>query len=237
LSRFIPSKDAASPSPKKKETDGPPSKDGNALWRLPEWIKTLPADRMDLLKSYHAELLKFNAKVNLISKNTEREADELHFADCVLASEIVFKYDLPKKVFDIGSGNGFPGLVFGILDQSREYILVESDSRKVEFLKHAINVLKLKNVVALNVRFETLASMSIEAAVSRGFASIAKTLLFSNKIFEKDALFLHLKGSNWSSEIAGLPSQLISVWHPELLGEYSLPGSQSRRAIVITQKR
>jgi len=192
---------------------------------------------MHLLKAYHSELLKFNAKLNLISKSTEREADELHFADCVLASEIMFKHEFPKKVFDIGSGNGFPGLVFGILDPAREYILVESDARKVEFLKHAIAVLKLKNVAALNVRFETLGSMNIEAAVSRGFASIAKTLLVCNKIFPKNSLFLHLKGSNWSSEIADLPSQLISVWQPELLGEYSLPVSQARRAIVVTEKK
>src|SRR5665213_2548058 len=207
------------------------------MWRVPEWFPSLTPHQLEQLKAYQAELLKFNLKVNLISKNTEREADELHFADCLLAAEIILKRELPKKIFDIGSGNGFPGLLFGVLDPKRVYILVESDSRKVEFLKHAIAVLKLKNVAGLNVRFETLASMNIRAAISRGFASVAKTLLACNKIFEKDAVFLHLKGNNWSSEIAELPSQLISVWQPELVGEYTLPVTQARRAIVITQKK
>jgi 16S rRNA (guanine527-N7)-methyltransferase len=234
LSRGFPIKP---PPPKKPATQGKEKDGRNALWRIQEWFPNLPEEKIEVLKAFHAELLKFNARVNLIARSTEREADELHFADCIFASEIVFQRGLSKKIFDIGSGNGFPGLIFGILDSKREYILVESDSRKVEFLKHSIAVLKLKNVAALNVRYETLASMNMETAISRGFASISKTLLSCNKIFESEAKFLHLKGNNWSSEIAGLPSQLISVWQPELLGEYTLPVSQARRAIVSTQKK
>ncbi|MGZ6479878.1 MAG: 16S rRNA (guanine(527)-N(7))-methyltransferase RsmG [Bdellovibrionales bacterium] len=239
MSKGLPSKRPPPPLPKKEKPKdmGEAAKDGNALWRVGEWIPGLPADQMERVKAFHAELLKFNAKVNLISKNTERESDELHFADCLLAGEIILKLPLPKRVFDIGSGNGFPGLIFPIMDPKREYVLVESDSRKCEFLKHTIAVLKLKNVSVLNVRFETLSTLGIEAAVSRGFASIAKTLLACNKVFAKGAQFIHLKGANWSSEIAELPSQLISVWQPELVGEYFLPVSQARRAIVSTQKK
>jgi 16S rRNA (guanine527-N7)-methyltransferase len=225
------------PPPAKTEPDlGALPKKANALWRISDWRPSLAADHMQRIKTFHAELLKFNAKVNLIARSTEREADELHFADCLLASDFILNLALPKRVFDIGSGNGFPGIIFSILDAKREYVLVESDSRKAEFLKHAIAVLKLKSVSVLNVRFETLTTVGMEAAISRGFASISKTLLACNKIFEKGAQFVHMKGPNWSSEIAELPSQLISVWQPELVGEYFLPASQARRAIVITQK-
>jgi 16S rRNA (guanine527-N7)-methyltransferase len=235
----LPSKPLPPPPAKKEKSKdmGELPKENNALWRMSEWRPELPEDQMERFKAFHGELLKFNARVNLISKNTERESDELHFADCLMASEVIMKLPLPKRVFDIGSGNGFPGLIFPIVDQKREYVLVESDSRKCEFLKHMIAVLKLKNVSVLNVRFETLSTLGIEAAVSRGFASIAKTLLACNKVFGKGAQFIHLKGANWSSEIAELPSQLISVWQPELVGEYFLPVSQARRAIVVTQKK
>lgn len=211
-------------------------KDGNALWRVPEWFPFLPSDVVEKFRLYHVELLKFNLRLNLISKNTEREADELHFADSILASEIILKLPLAEQVFDIGSGNGLPGIIFGVLDSDREYILVESDSRKAEFLKHVINVLGLKNVNVMNVRFESLKYSGIESAISRGFASISKTLLVCNRIFEKGGNFIHLKGNSWSTEIAALPSQLISVWSPELRGEYTLPVSQARRAVVSTQK-
>src|ERR1035437_5853293 len=133
-----------------------------------------------------------------------------------MAGEFILKLPLTKRIFDIGSGNGFPGLIFGLMDFKREYVLVESDARKSEFLKHMIAVLKLKNVTVLNARFESLGTLGIETAMSRGFASIGKTLIGSNKIFSKGGQFIHLKGNNWSSEIAQLPSQLISVWQPEL---------------------
>ena len=51
---------------------------------------------------------------------------------------------LPAKIFDIGSGNGFPGLLMAILDPGHEYNLVESDARKCEFLKHCYHRLELK---------------------------------------------------------------------------------------------
>lgn len=223
------------PKPAAKKTDSEP-KDSNALWRIQDWFKELPAPTLALLKAYHTELLKFNLKLNLISRNTERDADEAHFADCMLAAQILLAAKMRSRVFDIGSGNGLPGIILAIMDPSREYVLVESDARKSEFLKHAIAVLQLKNAVVMNVRFENLGGQGMDCAVSRGFASISKTVLACNKIFPKGGQFFHLKGNSWSSEVAELPSQLISVWAPQLLGEYTLPVSQARRAIVITQK-
>ena len=160
----------------------------------------------------------------------------MHFADCILATQLLLKEKLSSRVFDIGSGNGFPGIILGIMDSTREFVLVESDQRKCEFLKHAIHRLQLKNMSVMNVRLENLQRSAVDCAVSRGFASISKTLLGCNRIFAKAGCFYHLKGNNWSSEIAELPSQLISVWTPRLVGEYTLPVSQARRAIVATQK-
>lgn len=210
---------------------------GNAMWRIPEWFPNMPAAALEQLKAYHTELLKFNLRLNLVSKNSEREADEQHFADCLLAVEIILKQPLPERVFDIGSGNGLPGLVLAILDPKREVHLVESDMRKAEFLKHVSTTVKLKNVKIIVARFESLKEAGMMCGVSRGFASISKTVLTCNKIFESGGQFFHLKSNSWSSEVAELPSQLISVWSPKLVGDYVLPVSQARRAVVSTQKK
>jgi 16S rRNA (guanine527-N7)-methyltransferase len=219
-----------------KESKNKEASEGNALWRVPEWFPQLAEEKLMLLKLYHSELLRFNARVNLISRGTEREADEIHFADSLMAGELLLQRPMAKRVFDLGSGNGLPGLIMAILDDSREYFLVESDARKSEFLKHIIHLLKLKNAAIMNVRFENLKENQIEAAISRGLASISKAVLVSNRVFPVGGVFFHLKGSSWSSEVAELPSQVISVWRPELVGEYVLPASQQRRAIVSTQK-
>lgn len=233
--RFRPPRFAA-PEPKPKPEEEK-DKEGNALWRMDEWFPFLAPNVKEKVKAYHAELLKFNVRLNLVSRTTEREADEIHFADCLLASEIILKKDLGKQVYDIGSGNGMPGILLGIVDPKRQYFLVESDNRKCEFLKHVVHDLALENVTIMNARFENLVGTGIKVAISRGFASISKTLLICNKIFQPGGQFYHLKGSNWSSEIAELPSQIISVWSPELVGEYSLPATQAARAVIITQKK
>lgn len=228
-SRFPPPKNA--PSPKK------PDDAGNALWRIAEWFPDLSPRVLEQLKAYHGELLKFNAKVNLISRNTERDADEGHFADSLLALKAMAKSNLGSPVYDIGSGNGLPGIVLGILDPAREVMLVESDSRKSEFLKHVVHTLNLSNVKIVNVRLESLGFKTPQVGISRGFASISRTCLLCNKVFPAGSRFYHLKGNAWSSEIAEIPSQLISVWTPELVGEYVLPVSQARRAVVCTTKK
>jgi 16S rRNA (guanine527-N7)-methyltransferase len=206
----------------------------NALWRIPEWFATMDPSLAEALKTYHKELMKFNGRLNLISRSTEREADETHFADSLLAAELLLKSPLGKKVYDIGSGNGLPGLILAICKPDTEFALVESDARKCEFLKHMIHVLGLKNCQVMNVRIETLSGMDV--AISRGFASLSKALLTVNRMFNKGGKFYHLKGNNWSREIADIPSQLIAHWKPELIGEYSLPVSQVRRAVVCTTK-
>ncbi len=208
----------------------------NALWRMNDWYSGLDPKLLESLKTYHGELLKFNLRLNLISRATERDADETHFADSLLAAQLLVKAGLGKKVYDIGSGNGLPGLVLAMMVPDSEFCLVEADGRKAEFLKHVQHVLGIKNCQVLNVRLETLKGANMECAVSRGFASISKTVLAVNRSMAKGGKFFHLKGNSWSSEVAEIPSQLISHWKPALLGEYSLPVSQVRRAIVCTTK-
>lgn len=224
------------PTPKVQEPAKKDGTDPNAMWRIPEWFSEIEAPKLGLLKNYHSELLKFNLKVNLISRNTERDADEVHFADCILASKVLLAAGMPKRVHDIGSGNGLPGLVLAILDPTREYFLVESDGRKCEFLKHVITQLSIKNANVMNVRMESLSGEELSCAISRGFASISKTVLAFNKTFKKGSIFLHLKGNSWANEVAEIPSQVISHWMPKLIGDYTLPVSQVQRAVVATLK-
>jgi 16S rRNA (guanine527-N7)-methyltransferase len=207
-----------------------------ALWRVPQWFKDLAAPKLELLSMFHVELVHFNSKVNLIGRGTEREADEVHFADSILGSQLILNSTQAKTLYDVGSGNGLPGLVIAILDPSRIIKLVESDARKAEFLKQMVFRLKLTNVEVLNIRFEQLGSGSIDVAFSRGFASVSKALLLGNKAFHKGSLYFHLKTNTWSREIAEIPSQLCSVWTPELIGEYSLPETRARRAVLVTKK-
>lgn len=206
-------------------------------WRLAEWFPDLTSEVLADLKSYYDELVKFNKAVNLVSPKTLSYTDALHFADAICASKIVLeKINKNKELYDIGSGNGFPGLVFAILNRDQKIVLFDIDQRKCEFLKQVVSKLKLNSVQVMNRKVEDLPADSVEQAISRGFAPLPKALLMLKKAIRKDGVFFHLKSDDWSQELAQLPTQLFSVWKTEQAGEYTLPVLGNKVFIIRTDK-
>lgn len=208
----------------------------NVLWRIDQWFQDLtPAMRVGL-KRYHEELLKFNRTLNLISVKTVPMADAIHFADCILASRVITKDLKTNEIFDLASGNGFPGLVIALLNPNLKVHLVDMDPKKAEFLNHMTSVLELKNVSVLIQSIESLPAGSVKAGVARGFAPLSKAMLVARKQFPIGASFYHMKGEEWATEIADIPTQLCSFWSPSLVGDYRLPVGEIKFAVVKTEK-
>lgn len=216
------------------------SAETNVLWRIDSWFPNLPVGVLEKLHAYHAELIRYNSKLNLIGRQTERDADEQHFADCISAAQLTLaQLEGVNEIYDLGSGNGLPGIVLSILAESSrpdlKVKLVDSDERKGEFLKQMVFLLKLPRTEVLVSRVEEL-GVKMPAAITRGYASVSKVALVCKDVVEVGGVIFHMKGSNWVREVGEMPSQLCAFWAPELVGEYSLPLSQARRAIVSTKK-
>lgn len=188
------------------------------------------------MASYHRELLKFNKTINLVSSRSLPDADRLHFADSILGAQIVLNDSAAGVIHDLGSGNGFPGMIIGILAPAVELVLVESDRRKAEFLKHTAATLGLRNVSVLVSRVEEIEDESLEGAVCRGFANLPKTLLKSRKLLPVGGKLYSFKGPEWSFEIAQMPEQICSTWNTQLLADYMLPESDIQHSIVVASK-
>ena len=71
-------------------------------------------------------------------------SDALAVADCLIAG---------TPLFDVGSGSGVPGLVVGILQPNQPICLVEPRTKRVAFMRAAIQALQLKNVRLLRERW------------------------------------------------------------------------------------
>lgn len=205
-------------------------------WRVPEWFKDVDKARLDRLLAFHDELLKFNNTVNLIGVKTIASADQIHFADCMIALRHVTPHLTTQEVYDLGSGNGFPGLVLSIMNPELKVNMVDADQRKCEFLKHVIAKLNIQNAKVLNSQIEKLPDSSVQFAVTRGLATVSKAVLLMRKPFKKGGTFFHLKGEEWFNEVSSLPTQLCAFWKPSLVGEYRLPNSEVNYAVVRTDK-
>lgn len=207
-----------------------------AQWRLREWFPDLPPETHEMLRVYYAELLKFNPKINLISRRTELDADQVHFADSIMASKILLQHTKSSSIVDIGSGNGFPGLVLATLAPDRQILLLDKDLRKIEFIKHVVGRMGLKNVSTYNGLLETIKPESIQCGISRGFASITGAIIGARKSFKPGGEYFHMKSNAWVREIAEIPTQVCSIWSPKLVADYRLPASTVTMSLILTRK-
>ncbi len=206
-------------------------------WRIKEWFPELHEKTRAQLKAYHSELIKFNKIVNLVSSKTIPHADAIHFADSIMASHIVRKKaNNTNYLYDLGSGNGFPGLVYAILYPDQKVVLVDSDERKCEFLKHTVESLSISNASVLNTKIEKLSNDSIDQAICRGYAPLPRALLNLRKTVKSKGQIFHLKAAEWSIEVSQIPTQLCSVWQPNMEGEYTLPVGDIRLFVVRTER-
>lgn len=206
-------------------------------WRLKEWFPDLDPKTHVQLQSFFDLVVKHNRTLNLLSPKTIPVADAIHFSDCIIASQLIFDDAASmKSIYDFGSGNGFPGIVFGILYPGIEVVLIDSDPRKVEILGQMSAALSLRNVNAKAASVESLAADSVQFAMARGLANISKSILMARKPIVKGGALYHLKGDQWGMEITDIPTQLCSVWYPGLVGEYVLPSTQIKFGVVKTTK-
>ncbi len=207
-----------------------------AYWRIRDWFPKLSEQAFHDLRMFHVELLRFNEKINLISVKTIVDADLHHFADSIIATNMVRELFAGKRVYDIGSGNGFPGIVLSILNRDTEVVLVDSDLKKMEFAKHIASVVKLPKLQTMWKRVEDLKEDEIEFGISRAFAPLPRALMLTRKAFKKGGIYVNMKSTEWPIEVASLPPQICSTWNSTFLSEYDLPVGDIKLALLKAEK-
>lgn len=205
--------------------------------KFQDYMPSLSGEQSTQLKKYYETLLHFNAKVNLISAATAPFAAKQHFADSVLGLDIVLKeLAASEPVYDFGSGNGFPGIVLGVLRPEQKIILVERDLRKAEFLKHVSAELKLKQIEVYSQNFENLPKDSVTQGITRALGSIGHLVIQMTSLFKSGGRLFHFKSDSWTTELANCPTQVFTKWDIQMVGQYTLPESTIERAIVSSLK-
>lgn len=206
------------------------------FWRIKEWFSDIPDNRVDKLKLFNSELLKYNPSLNLVSEKTLVFSDAIHFSDCIMASREIINDAKPLSITDIGAGNGFPGVVMGILFPEIKINIIERDLRKVEFLKQIITQLNQDNITCTAGWVDSIKPSSLDIVVMRGFTAISKAILLLRKQVKRGGSLYVMKSEEWATEVANIPSQLCSFWMPSLVSEYRLPVGEVKFAVVKLKK-
>jgi len=207
---------------------------------LKQEISYLNSASFELLERYKAQLKSYNSHTNVTALKEDDEIDEKHYFDSIILSK--WMKESGKKVIDIGSGAGFPGLALAICQEENDFVLVESISKKTRLLESVSTDLELSNVEIFSNRAEELIRQKnwyehFDFGVCRAVASL-------NVMLELVAPYLKVGGRllaqkvNYEEEVAAA-SHALSELGCEIveIDEYVLPISNQRRYVLVIEKK
>ena len=201
----------------------------------------LTGRQMVALSIMERELLVWNERVNLTAIRDEEGIRVKHFLDsfsCVLA----WKENPPRRLIDVGTGAGFPGLPLKILYPSMQLTLVESVGKKTAFCRHVTEMLKMEDVQIVTARAEAVGRLpehreAYQWAVARAVAGLPVLMEYLLPLVRVGGLVLAQKGLSGPAEahasekalmlLGGRMKQLIPV---------TLPGVVEERYLVVAEK-
>jgi 16S rRNA (guanine527-N7)-methyltransferase len=154
---------------------------------LEKYFINVSRETMDKLNEFAKMMMLWNQSINLVSINDRRDLWLRHMLDCY-----DFANYLPagsKKIVDIGSGAGFPGIIIAIYS-NHAVAMIESDKRKVVFLREVIRCLEINNANVVNQRCEKIEKMNADIVTARAFAPL-------KSLFDMGARHLSNEGEMW----------------------------------------
>jgi len=173
------------------------------------------------------ELERWNRKVNLTAVRDRAQMVTLHVEDSLVVRPLLEG----RRILDVGTGAGFPGLPLAIMEPEREFTLLDSNNKKIMFVQHAANLLGLGNVTAVKARAEDFApGHRFDTVIARAVASLRRLAEIAGHHVGEDGVFVALKGRYPAEELEELPAP----WSHEVT-ELKVPGLEngSRHAVLL----
>lgn len=189
------------------------------------------------LEMYYNLLIEWNNKMNLTGI-TERNSVYLkHFYDCITLIKAI---DLTKnlKIVDVGTGAGFPGLVLKIVFPNLDVVLVDALNKRINFLNHVIESLKLENIEAIHDRIENYAKNNLEVFDLVTCRAVAKLNIISElclPLAKINGYFIPMKATI-EDEISDTKYLEVLKSKVENVITFNLPIENSVRNLIVIKK-
>lgn len=155
------------------------------------------------LGCYFQLLEKWNARINLVSRQSLSEFWSRHALDSLQAFRLA--HATTGSWADLGSGGGFPGLVMAIVAAEQapdiHFTLVESDKRKATFLSTVNREIGL-NARVIDERIEVTEPLAADVVSARALAPLPRLLGFAHRHLAPSGQAIFLKGAQAEREVA-----------------------------------
>lgn len=193
----------------------------------------LPADTPERLDAFARLLIKWNKVYNLTAIRDEGQVLTHHLLDSLSALPALAGI---KRLVDVGSGGGLPGVVLAIARPDLQVDSVETVQKKASFQNQARIELKLSNFRAHHARIENwqpaYAPEAPDGIISRAFADLADFVALTAHLAGPDTRILAMKGIYPADEIARIPAGFALEQSIEL----AVPGLDAERHLLIVKR-
>jgi 16S rRNA (guanine527-N7)-methyltransferase len=191
----------------------------------------------DELEELMHSTLKTNESFNLTAITDPSIFMEKMVLDSALG---LFDIDLSgKKVIDIGTGAGYPGLVLYILNPQVKLTLIDSTKKKINYLSDYV-VSKKWDINCVSERIEEYGRNhrgEYDFVFARAIAPLNILLELAMPLLKQGGKLVAMKGPDWEKEYTEAKSALKKMnCHLKKVYEETLPESGENRAIVIIEK-
>ncbi len=185
----------------------------------------LPADAVQQLLYYGAEMLRWNKAYNLTAVSSVDEVIKRHLLD----SLSILPWLRPGLTLDVGTGAGLPGIPLALALPEQPFVLLDSNGKRMRFLAHIQRQLQLTRVELVTARVEQWQPPELVVqVVTRAFAPLDRQLQWCAAVLEGGARLLAMTGKNHAEQLRNWDAEYT------LRGAHKLavPGASGERHLL-----
>lgn len=193
-------------------------------------------DVLNKFSLFEKLLIEWNEKFNLTRIVKHDDVLLKHFIDSIISMKYVDFHN--KKLVDLGSGAGFPGIPLAILFPDSSFTLIEANGKKCSFLNETIKQLHLENVTVKQSRIEEVGlKEQFDFALSRAVSELNILLELSIPLLKINGFLIAYKVFDNEDEIKKAEIALKKL-HSCIKEnhKYNLPFSNDARSLILIEK-
>lgn len=196
---------------------------------------------LESFRTYKSLLKEWNEKIDITTIIEDVEVDIKHFLDSLtpVNTKLFQGY---KKVIDVGTGGGFPGIPLKIYNNDLNITLLDSLNKRIKFLNEVCHLLGLEQIEAIHGRAEELSRSKeyrekYDICISRAVASLNTLSEYCLPFVKVGGHFISMKGPDVEDELQ-LSKNAIDTLGGKLLAveKIRIPLSDIEHSLIIIEK-
>ncbi len=189
-----------------------------------------PLEVRERLLDYVRLLAKWNRVYNLTAVREPLEMVPRHLLDSLVVMPHLQALHAKKRVLDVGTGGGLPGIPLALMLPQVYFVLLDSNSKKTRFVQQAVVELGLRNVEVIHARAEAYRpDVPFDVVISRAFSSLQDMAAKTGACCGNEGVLLAMKGAYPEQELGELPVDFVLRDSRRL----QVPGLDEERHLIV----